>query len=94
MKCDLAGVIEYLLKQKMGKRKGVNVSKSHWVYIFRFLDKDEFIGFEFDYYDKFVTCVSENAGRKKLNNVLYQRRIKPAFVELMDSYLKELKNKL
>lgn len=33
--------------------------KNHWIYYFRYLDKDEFIGFEFDYYDKFL-CVVPN----------------------------------
>lgn len=31
--------------------------RSHWIYTFRFLDKDDFISFEFDYYNKFIGIV-------------------------------------
>jgi hypothetical protein len=34
---------------------------------------------------------SPNCGRKKLGNILYQRRIPPLLVEKMDEYLKKLK---
>lgn len=34
----------------------------------------------------------ENAGRKSLGNVQYQRRIPAEFVKLMDAYLKTLKD--
>lgn len=34
-----------------------------------------------------------NSGRPKLENVQYQRRIKPEFVILMDTYLKIIKEK-
>jgi len=39
--------------------KYINKSfKNHWIYTFRFLDKDdEFISFEFDYNDKFTKVI-------------------------------------
>lgn len=36
----------------------------------------------------------ENAGAKPKNNVQYQRRIKPDFVDKMDAYLEKLKTEL
>jgi len=41
--------------------KFINKSfKNHWIYTFRFLDKDdEFISFEFDYNDKFVNVIKD-----------------------------------
>lgn len=35
----------------------------------------------------------KGAGRPKVNNIQYQRRINPLLVEQMDDYLKQLKNK-
>lgn len=42
--------------------KYINKSfKNHWIYTFRFLDKDdEFISFEFDYNNKFVNMIKNN----------------------------------
>jgi hypothetical protein len=42
--------------------KFINKSfKNHWIYTFRFLDKDdEFISFEFDYNNKFVNVIKNN----------------------------------
>ena len=34
----------------------------------------------------------DNAGRPKLGNVLYQRRINPVLTEVMDRFLNECKN--
>ena len=34
----------------------------------------------------------ERAGRKKLNNILYQRRIPKDFIPKMDEFLNKLKN--
>jgi hypothetical protein len=31
--------------------------RHHWIYSFRYLDNDEIINFEFDYFDKFVGVV-------------------------------------
>lgn len=41
--------------------------------------------------NKKTTTNPKGAGRTKLNNVLYQRRINPNLVEKMDKYLKILK---
>jgi hypothetical protein len=41
--------------------KFINKSfKNHWIYTFRFLDKDdEFISFEFDYNDNFTKVIKD-----------------------------------
>jgi hypothetical protein len=37
-----------------------NTYKYHWIYTFRYIGTDEFISFEFDFYDKFVGVVKNN----------------------------------
>ena len=46
------------IAEKWVKENGVNKSKNHWIYTFRYIGTDKFVSFEFDYHDKFVGIVN------------------------------------